>query len=711
MPAKSAPTISLWPPSDGPDPYLALEALDDPAVATWVDAQRARTIDAFGRGARVDALTRRLAAAFTSQAQLVVCSRWGTWAYNTWVDDAHPLAVVRRTRWDAWLQGRADWEIVLDVGAIDINDADAGDTRWVLQDVLILYPDADRGLVLLSPDGSDACIVKEFDIEARAFVADGFNLPVAGAHEISWIDRDTVYVAWDDSTVNGDANLSACGQPVAVRKWARGSAVENAPVVFACSEHHLSATAWYDPLSKRHLAVRSTTRFQSEQFWLDEYRGEWRQYDVPPDAEIREWNGWLIVTLRAGWDAGCTVYPSGSLLVIGHDAFVAGARDFTVLFAPRDRQALVDVACTRNWIAVSSSNDGTTHIVRWQAPAAADAGWQSHELPLPAASEVSVTPVDCVSDDTVLIHVSHFLMPPALFHADPGSGEPWMRLSQLPPLFDASGLTATRCNALAADGTLIPYWVIGPAADSGDTPRPCMLQGYGGFGVSMDAPDYVHTDGFAWLERGGVMAIACTRGGGEFGPAWHKAALRENRQVAFDDFIAVAQALIATGVTTPKQLGIVGASNGGLLTAACMIQRPDLFGAVVSDIPLLDMARFHLLLQGAAWIEEYGDPDDANDLRYLLRYSPYANVAADTHYPPVLFVTSTTDDRVHPGHARKMTAKMHALGHHAVWLLEHKDGGHGGGALPETFARTQAIVREFLWSTLTQEPGEVPARV
>jgi prolyl oligopeptidase len=711
MPANAAPTIFPWPPSDGPDPYLALEALDDPAVTAWVDAQYARTVDAFGRSARADALTRRLAAAYTSQDQLVICSRWGSWAYNTWVDDSHPLAVVRRTRWDAWLAGRPDWEIVLDVGAIDVNDADASDMRWVLQDFLILYPDADRALVLLSPGGSDACIVKEFDIEARAFVTTGFNLPVAGAHGINWIDRDTVYVAWDDNTVHGDANLGAPGRPAAVRKWTRGSIVKDAPVVFACSEHHLSAMAHYDPFSKRHMAVRATTCFQSEQFWLDERRDEWQQYDVPPDANVAEWNGWLIVTLRNSWDTGCTVYASGSLLVIKRDAFVACARDFTVLFAPRDRQALIDVACTRNWVAVSWSNEGTTRIVGWQAPAASGAGWQSHELTLPATSEVSLFAVDCARDDTVLIYVNHFLMPPALFHADLGTGEPWLHLCQLPSLFDADRFAATRCCALAADGTRIPYWVIGPSGSPRDSPRPCMLQGYGGFGVSMDAPDYVHTDGFAWLERGGVMAIACTRGGGEFGLGWHEAAQRENRQIAFDDFTAVAQALIATGVTTPKQLGIVGASNGGLLTAVCMIQHPDLFGAVVSDIPVLDMARFHLLLQGAAWIEEYGNPDDADDLRYLLRYSPYENIVAEVPYPPVLFVTSTADDRVHPGHARKMTAKMQALGHHQVWLLEHRDGGHGGGVLPETCARNQAIIREFLWSTLAQDHGEAPAPV
>ncbi|QYD70681.1 prolyl oligopeptidase family serine peptidase [Paraburkholderia edwinii] len=696
-----APGVN-WPPSNDSDPYLALEALDDPAVDAWVDAQCARTIEAFGRGARVDALSRRLLEAYTSEEQLIVCSRWNDWAYNTWIDAAHPLGFVRRTPWDVWLAGTAQWETVLDIGAIDLNCRNDDSTRWTLQDFQILYPDADRALVLLSPGGADACVVKEFDINARAFVEDGFNLPVAGVHTISWIDRNTVYVAWDNSAVNGEVNLTASKYPQQTRKWTRGSAVDAAPVVFACDVNDQGTCVFYDCLAKVHNAVRMKSFFEFEKFWLDETSGAWRQYDLPMDAALTLWNGWLMVSLRTAWDIEGSAYPADSLLAIDRHAFLGGARDFTTLFAPADRQVLADAVYTRHMISVVFSDNGKTRVVQWRAPIGPGLPWQQRELALPAESEVSISAVHCEVDDTVLIHVCHFLTPPTLFYADLGTDEPWRRVSQLPAQFDATGFAAQRHHAIAADGEPIPYWVIGRASGQGDTPRPCMLSGYGGFAVSMDAPSYVDTEGFAWLERGGVLAIACTRGGGEFGTAWHEAARRENRQVAFDDFMTIAQALIDTGVTTPQQLGIVGGSNGGLLTAACMMQRPDLFGAVVSEVPLLDMSRFHLLLQGALWIDEYGNPDEPDDLRFLLRYSPYHRVQPDVAYPPVLFVTSSTDDRVHPGHARKMTARMQGLGHQRVWLFEREDGGHGAGVLPEAVATTQAMIREFLWSTLAE---------
>lgn len=262
----------------------------------------------------------------------------------------------------------------------------------------------------------------------------------------------------------------------------------------------------------------------------------------------------------------------------------------------------------------------------------------------------------------MLIHVEHFLIPPSLHYADLSNDAPWQLLAQLPAQFDATGLSAVRHHAIAPDGKRIPYWLIGRDVAHTTHARPCLLYGYGGFEVALD-PQYDTTTGIAWLERGGLYAIANIRGGGEFGPDWHQAALREHRQVSFDDFIAVAQALIDTGVTSAKQLGIRGSSNGELLVGACTVQRPELFGAVLSEVRLLDMARFHLLLQGASWIDEYGDPDQPDDLRVLMAYSPYQNVKADVRYPPVLFTSSTSDDRVHPGHAHKMAAKMQARGH------------------------------------------------
>ncbi len=681
----------------GGDPFLELESLNDAHVDQWVAAQNNRTQEAFGRTPETDALTARLKAAYTSQERIVSCSRYANWGYNTWQDDEHPLGIVRRTPWQAWLDGKPQWQTILDVDRIDLNTSNAKDgIRWALHDFDMLYPTWDRALVSLSPGGSDACMVREFDIESQRFMDDGFTLPDVGKHGISWIDRDTVYVGWDDSVHSKKPALTTSGFPREARKWRRGTLLADAPVVFEGKRRDVSAGVDYDALENLHLASRAVTFYETLQYWLDETSGEWQQYDVPSHAELEHWHGWLFVTPREDYAVAGSVYPSGSLLVIRREAFLNRARDFTVLFAPADRNVLADIDFTKHWLLMSTMNDGVPRVTQLAPPSDGQKEWTRREFDLPAASQSYVDSIDSERDDTVLVHVEHFLAPPSLYYADLGApDQTWQLLARLPAQFDTTGLIAERRHATAPDGVAIPYWVIGRETNiRGDAHGRCMLYGYGGFEVALD-PHYDATAGIAWLESGGVYAIANIRGGGEFGPEWHQAAQREKRQVAFDDFYAVAKALAVTGVTTPRQLVIRGGSNGGLLTGVAMIQRPELFGAVMSEVPLLDMARFHLLLQGASWIDEYGDPDDANDLRFLMTYSPYQNVLADVDYPPALFTSSATDDRVHPGHARKMAAKMQALGHDNVWYLENRDGGHGAGVEAEAIARVEATAFTF----------------
>jgi prolyl oligopeptidase len=699
MPLLSSHPELAWTLSDGPDPFIGLEALDDPRAQAWVDAQNRRTEAAFGATPDARALAARLEAAYTSKDRIVTCSRYNDWAYNTWQDDAHPLGIVRRTPWSAWLAGTPDWETVLDVDSLDLNtrtnDDSGDDTRWALADFDMLYPDYDRALVSLSPGGSDACVVREFDIASKSFVADGFSLPEVGKHDMSWIDHDTVYVGWDDSKTNPRPALTTSGFPREARRWKRGTPLADAPVVFEGNRRDVSAGVDYDPIEKLHLASRAMTFYDTLNYWLDESANEWRKYDLPSHAEIEHWNGWLFVTPRKYWNAGGRRHAPGALAVIRRDAFLAGSRQFTALFTPSERLVLAGIDFTKHWMIVSEMDDGMPRVSLLRPPANDGSGWQKREFALPEGSQSYVDSIDGERDDTVLIHVEHFLMPPSLHHADLASDAPWQLLARLPAQFDASGLAAVRRHATAPDGERIPYWLIGRDVETSTAARPCLLYGYGGFEVALD-PGYDATTGIAWLERGGLYAVANIRGGGEFGPAWHQAALRENRQIAFDDFIAVAQALIDSGVTTSRQLAIRGGSNGGLLTGACMVQRPELFGAVLSEVPLLDMARFHLLLQGASWIDEYGDPENADDLRFLMTYSPYQKVKAGAAYPPVLFTSSASDDRVHPGHARKMAAKMQAQGHDDVWYQETGEGGHGAGVEPEAVARAEAAAYTFL---------------
>ncbi|MEM5346291.1 prolyl oligopeptidase family serine peptidase [Paraburkholderia azotifigens] len=691
----------IWPPlEDEVDPYIGLEQLSNTAVDSWVCAQTARTMAMYGNTAHADVLAQRIVDVMLANDRIALCARYGDWGYNTWTDEQHPLGFVRRTPWNAWVEGQPRWKTVLDIDALDLNQQDGDDTRWVLVGFSMIYPTRDRALIKLSPNGSDVCIVREFDIETRSFVKNGFQLLEPGHHRVGWIDRDTIYVAWDDSAASATPAVTVAGHPRQVRKWRRETPIADAPIVFECEPGELGAVASYDPIHARHHAWRKTSFFEAERYWLDERSNEWRRLDVPPDAKVYEWHEWMLVKPRTDWDVGCAKYGAGCLLAIRRDAFLEGDRRFAVLFTPSQAEVLSGLQYTKQMLVVSHRNQGVTHVTLWLPPGSLRSTWEARALSLPDGSEVSVMPVEWTRDDTALIYVDHFLTPPQLYLADLAEAGPWRLLRRLRARFDATGLVARRHYATAPDGVLIPYWLIGCEADLEGNPRPCLLYGYGGYQIAVDRPSYLGTMGFSWLEPGGVYAIASIRGGGEFGPQWHRAAQREKRQVAFNDFIAVAEALISCGITTPEQLAIRGGSNGGLLTAACMVQRPELFGAVISEVPLLDMSRFHLLSQGALWVEEFGNPDNTEDHRMLMAYSPYHNVKKDVSYPPVLFTSSSTDDRVHPGHARKMVARMQALGHDKVWYVEHRDGGHGAGVKPQARARASAKIFEFLRATV-----------
>jgi prolyl oligopeptidase len=397
------------------------------------------------------------------------------------------------------------------------------------------------------------------------------------------------------------------------------------------------------------------------------------------------------------------------LLVIRESDFLAGARRFVPLFTANAQTSACDWTHTRHHLIVSYLDDVQGKTVLWQPQQPGDGAWTwiSRAFPARESSQVDVSPIEPTLNDEVYVDVDDYLLPPEYWMADLARDDlaEWALLDRWPTQFDAAPYTVKRGHAQSADGTRVPYTVIGPRAlldapaGAPTSPRPCLLTGYGGFAIPL-TPSYLTGTAIGWLEQGGVFAVAHIRGGGEFGTEWHRAAQGEHRQRSFDDFIAVAEALVAAGVTTPAQLGIKGGSNGGLLVAACMVQRPHLFGAVVCEVPLLDMRRYHLLHAGASWIDEYGDPDEPDEARVLAAYSPYHQVSADVVYPPVLFTTSTSDDRVHPGHARKMVARMQSLGAPRVWYRENTDGGHGGGSDELEQAVHDAMEYEFLWGCL-----------
>ncbi|PLZ02789.1 S9 family peptidase [Burkholderia sp. WAC0059] len=700
---------SPWP--DEADPFQFLESLDDADATAWVEAQNARTRAAWQGGARLDALAKRLAQAYLPRERPVIPSRWGQWAYDLWDDEDNPKGLWRRTLWADWRARSPHWQLLIDFDALGA----AEDRPWVCAGIDILYPDGDRALIALSAGGADATVVREFDIERRAFVEGGFGIATEGKHTVSWIDRDTVYVGWD----NGPATLTRSGYPREVRRWTRGTRLADAPVVFRGKAGDVSVEADYDPVERRHEVVRSIDFFDSYTFRLDG-QGEWVRYDLPAHVAVGAWHGWLLLEPRLDWTCGGATWPGGALLAIREDVFLAGARAMTPLFTPTPVTSACDWTSTRHYLIVSWLDDVQSRTMLWQpretAPGAWD--WQARPFPVHASSQVEVSPVEETLDDEVYVDVDDYLQPPEYWLADlvASNLDDWELIDRWPTQFDASPFMVMRTHARSRDGTRVPCTVIGPReALEGEgrarKPGPCLLTGYGGFAIPL-TPQYLVDAGIGWLEQGGVVAIAHIRGGGEYGSEWHASAQREHRQRSFDDFIAVARQLIADGVTSPGQLGIKGGSNGGLLVAACMVQAPALFGAVVCEAPLLDMRRYPLLHAGASWLDEYGDPDgddgpeSAREARALAAWSPYHRVAAGVAYPPLLLTTSTSDDRVHPGHARKMAARMQQQGHTQVWYLENTDGGHGPGSDELERAQYDALVFGFLWTCLGGKDGK-----
>jgi prolyl oligopeptidase len=531
--------------------------------------------------------------------------------------------------------------------------------------------------------------VREFDLAARAFVADGFVLPEAKG-DASWIDRDTLFVATDF----GPGSMTASGYPRTVRQWKRGTPLAQATPVYEAGADDLSASAYKDftPGFEHQFVQRQIDFYTSELF----VRNGARLVKVPKplDANAFTVRDQLMIELRSDWLEGARTWPQGALLAIDFERFMAGARDFDVLFTPGPTASLDGVTATRGALLLTVLDKVRNRIEEFTREGGA---WRRRAVAAPALGALGVWAVDEIESDQYFLTVTDFLTPTTLYLGQAGTDarEP---LKAMPAFFDAGPCSVSQFEARSSDGTLVPYFVVMDRRTRPDASNPTLLYGYGGFEVSLK-PSYSGVTGAAWLEQGGVYVLANIRGGGEFGPRWHQGALKENRQNAFDDFIAVAQDLVRRQLTSPRHLGIMGGSNGGLLVGAAMTQRPDLFNAVVCQVPLLDMRRYHKLLAGASWMGEYGDPDDPDQWSFISQYSPYQNVFPGRRYPRVLFTTSTRDDRVHPGHARKMAALMRDQGHDVLYW-ENTEGGHAGAANNEQQATMWALTYAFLLKQL-----------
>lgn len=687
MPHGAPPPPATAAPADpDQDLYLWLEDLDGAEVMDWVQARNAETAAELETGAGYRELEDGIRAILDSPAKLPYIHKAGEFFYNFWRDAQHPRGLWRRTTLEQYRKAGTAWDVVLDLDAL----GQAEGVGWVFQGAQFLWPGCRRCLVKLSPGGSDAHEVREFDLDARTFVPDGFRLPLAKT-SVGWIDRDTLFVATDF----GPGSRTASGYPRIVRVWRRGAPLDQARTVFEARAEDMAVEAVHDPTPgfERDLVLCRPTFFTQALYRLNPDHSLER-VPVPDDAETDLHRQWLLVRLRSPWTVGARRYPAGALLAGEFDEVMAGRPAFTVLFRPTARRSLEGWSWTLNHLILNVLDDVKNRLTLLTP---AGTGWRRRPLRgAPRMGTVTAQGVDARESDAYFMNATGFLTPDSLFMGQAGR-EP-ERLKAAPEWFEAGPLEIQQHFVHSQDGTRVPYFQVSRKGLAPDGTHPVLLTGYGGFEVSM-LPYYSGILGQAWLARGGVYVLANIRGGGEYGPRWHQAALRENRPRAFEDFAAVARDLVARGITTARRLGIQGGSNGGLLVGNMLVRHPDLVGAVVCQVPLLDMKRYAQLLAGASWVAEYGDPERPEDWAFLQHLSPFRNLAPGAAYPPVLLMTTTRDDRVHPAHARKMMARMRDLGCD-VRYFENIEGGHGAGGDNRQAAHYWALQYAFLWRTL-----------
>ncbi len=685
----TTPAPAATPTSD--DPFLWLEDIHGARALDWVRQQNTATAKQFVDNAEFARTRDSILEVLDSEARIPYVNRMGSHLYNFWRDKAHPRGVWRRTTLAEYRKAEPAWEVLLDIDALN----KAENKRWVFKDVECLKPAYERCLVSLSPDGGDATVVREFSIPHKAFVKDGFELPVAKS-QVGWIDENTLYVGTDF----GPGSMTESSYPRIAKAWKRGTPLSAATTVYEGKPSDLAVNAYHDrtPGYERDFVSIARDFYHSDLYQRIE--GRLARVEVPADAEADAHREWLLVRTRSPWTVAGTTYPAGALLATQLDSFMAGKRHFTVLFEPDAHTSLDSYAWTRHHLILNLMDDVKSRLEVLTPPqmTTPDGDWKRAAMAgAPAMSTINVIDTDPDHSDEYWLDVTGFLAPSSLQRGvlDGAAAE---TIKQAPAFFDAAKFTVGQHFVKSKDGTRVPYFEIAPKDLKLDGANRTLLYGYGGFEVSLQ-PQYSGSVGRAWLERGGVYVIANIRGGGEYGPQWHQAALKANRPRAYEDFAAVAEDLVRRGVTSAKHLGAEGGSNGGLLMGNMLTMYPQLFGAIACEVPLLDMKRYIHLSAGASWMAEYGNPD-TTDWNFIKTFSPYQNVKKDGHYPPALFYTATSDDRVGPVQARKMAARMQAQGHPNVWFYENLEGGHGAGADNQQSAHMHAMAYDFLWDQL-----------
>ncbi|MCU0376678.1 MAG: prolyl oligopeptidase family serine peptidase [Bacteroidales bacterium] len=661
------------------DPWLWLEEIEGEKALEWVRAQNDISEKEFAGQPLYAELKERFLEVMNDKEQVIYPDLQGDIVYNLWQDEKNERGLWRRMKKEDFISGKSEWDVVLDLDKLSA----AENRKWVFHGASWLGPDNQVCLLNLSDGGKDESVIREFDVMKREFITDGFVIDESKG-SAAWVDRDNIIVA----TNYGTGTMTTSGYPRIVKLWKRGEGGEKAVTVLETDTAYMgifvggtySAGRLYTFINLK------KTFYETEMFLYD--KDGLHRLDLPLDAEFYGMHREnLLLYLQSDWVLNGETFPKGSLVAFNIEDFLAGTISVKTVYIPDEKSSLESLLSASDFIVISALENVQSKMKIFRN----DGGvWVESPVPVPEFGTLSLVSSDQESND-FFFSFSNPVTPPTLFR---GNGKEIVALKKQKDYFNASGLTVKQYEAKSEDGTVIPYFIVHKSDIVADGSNPTLIYGYGGFNIS-ELPYYSAIRGIGWMEQGGVYVIANIRGGGEFGPAWHQSAMKEKRQNAYNDFFAVAEDVINRKISSPAFMGAFGWSNGGLLAGVALTQRPDLYNAVVIGAPLLDMRRYSKMLAGASWMGEYGDPDKPDEWAYISRFSPYHNLSKDISYPEPLFITSTKDDRVHPGHARKMAAKMIDMGH-PLFYHETIEGGHGAASTNAQEAEMWAMMYTYL---------------
>jgi prolyl oligopeptidase len=663
------------------DNYQWLEEVENKKALEFVDQRNKATIDKLSQQKEYQGIYNKSLEIYNSADRIVYPALFGEFVYNFWQDKDHERGIWRRSSRATYNSGNPVWETLLDLDELSKKD----NVKWVYKGVDGLYPNYQRFIINLSKGGGDAVVSREFDVNSKSFIENGFSVPESKGSVI-YLDENNLIVCSDF----GDNTMTSSGYPKQVKLWKRGTSLKDARLIHEglTSDVGNWGSLLRDGSSNYFLVTQSTTFYSRKSFiWMND---KLIKLDVPEDSQISALlNNQLVLDLKSDWNVNGKTYTQGALVSLDFSALLKGQKNIHLVYQPDQFTSVAEITNTKNKLMVNLLSNVSSELYIYSF---ANGAWKREKVKAPDFGNISITATDEFSDE-YFFNFTNFLAPSTLYIADAkdNSLKPYKSLRAF---FDASKYKVDQYKVKSKDGTMVPYFVVSSKTAPNNGSNPTLLYAYGGF-ESSSRPFYSGVMGNAWLENGGVYVLANIRGGGEFGPKWHQAGLKEKRQNVYDDFHAVAEDLIAKKITSSKHLGIMGGSNGGLLVGVAFTQRPDLYNAVVCAVPLLDMKRYNKLLAGASWMGEYGDPDKEEEWEYIKKYSPYHNLKVGVQYPEVFFTTSTRDDRVHPGHARKMVAKMSDMGY-SVYYFENTEGGHAGSSTNEQRAKTAALQYSYL---------------